>query len=161
VVVSEIWVMGACASCDNNTYAASEPLSDLVVRYRFNGDLTDSSGNSRPLTLATGAVAYSYTIVREGSTAINLDTADKLTVNIGAAINIGVFTIAFWYYSTAVKNDFQALTSTRGSCVGANNGDVCGWVVYIMPSSSDSRIMFMYGTRGVQWKGIYGPTLGV
>jgi hypothetical protein len=69
----------------------------LLVRYQFNGDLIDSAGNSRTLSVTAGAVGYTNAIIREGSTAIMLDGADNLNVNIGTTLNIQVIPIISYH----------------------------------------------------------------
>ena len=71
--------------------------NDLLVRYQFNGDLIDSAGNSRTLSVTAGAVDYTNAKIREGSTAIMLDDADNLNVNIGTTLNIQVIPIISYH----------------------------------------------------------------
>ena len=86
----------------------SDVTSGLVAHYKFDGDLTDSSGNGNHITTTSGTIDY-HTIHRISgqSSLIGANEYVEITsLNVLTAIWSGAFTISFWLYPTTSDKEY-------------------------------------------------------
>lgn len=93
-----------CLPGELSTATASAASNELVLHLKFDGDLTDSSGNSFNGECTTGAIKYEDGIfgkcaVFDGKSYVEVADTDKLDLK-------DSFTISFWAYKEDVKNEY-------------------------------------------------------
>ena len=117
--------------------------SDMLAWYKFDGDLSDSSGNGNQPLIYSGTNEYDNAIMKTGISSLkfNGSTSYVCTPSSGSdPFNSKHITISFWHYSTTTSSNFQAILSTRPS------QGLYGWTVYINPNGTDSHLQFGTGT---------------
>jgi hypothetical protein len=142
------------------TNTNTEPT--LMVHYRFENNLNDSSGNGRHLTTAAGSSSFSPTTKIEGERSVNLPSSSN-TLNI-PSITLGAnVSFSFWVYATgsAFPTTFSALvdlsTIRSGSGAGldriiiANQADNKLNIITDI-NGTTNRIVTTYSWQINQWK---------
>ena len=86
----------------------SDVTSGLVAHYKFDGDLTDSSGNGNDITIVSGTIDYHFNYKVNGqSSLIGANEYVEITsLNVLTAIWSGSFTISFWLYPTTSDKEY-------------------------------------------------------
>ena len=86
----------------------SDVTSGLVAHYKFDGDLTDSSGNGNDITIVSGTIDYHFNYKVNGqSSLIGANEYIEITsLNVLTAIWSGAFTISFWLYPTTTDKEY-------------------------------------------------------
>jgi len=123
--------------------------TDMLAWYKFDGNLTDSSGNGNDAVLASGTNQYDTSIRKQGlsSLSFNSSTVYSCTPSTGTdPFNSDTITVSVWHYSTTNINSHQSILSTRPS------SGLYGFTIYIQPSTNNMLII-QYGTS-TTWDGI-------
>ena len=86
----------------------SDVTNGLVAHYKFDGDLTDSSGNGNDITIVSGTIDYHFNYKVNGqSSLIGANEYIEITsLNVLTAIWSGEFTISFWLYPTTSDKEY-------------------------------------------------------
>jgi len=124
--------------------------TDMYAWYKFDGDLTDSSGNNYHSVLKSGTIAFDNNNVIQGSGSLkfNGSTVYSSTPSVDKdPFNSNTITVSVWHYSTTSINDFQSILSTRPS------SGLYGFTIYILPSANNNTLSIQYGTS-TTWDGI-------
>jgi hypothetical protein len=106
----------------------SDVTSGLVAHYKFDGDLTDSSGNGNDITIVSGTIDYHFNYKVNGqSSLIGANEYIEITsLNVLTAVWSGAFTISFWLYPTTSDKEYLGGGWDNAISAGGLRG---GWYI--------------------------------
>ena len=119
-------------------------ISNMLVWYKFDGNLIDSSGNGLTST-ATGTIAYGLDYANNTNSALAFNSSAYFSTSSATANYFfsNYFTVSFWFYSENIINTTEALVAARNPTIA--NG---GWNIYIINRQFSLPIMTSSGILG-------------
>jgi len=124
---------------NNNFY---NNTTNMLVWYKFDGNLTDSSGNGLVSTL-TNTISYGLDYANNTNGALAFNGSGYFSTVSGTTNYFfqNYFTVSFWIYTTNIVNTIEALVASR-------NGGVSAWNIYIKNRQFHLPIMTSSGVWG-------------
>ena len=139
-------------SLTNNASSGSsfgDDTTDMIVWYKFDGNVTDSSGNGNDLTIVNPiSEQYDSTLKKIGSSSMNFNSSLYTTAsnpnNNWSYFTPTTMTLSTWIYNAQIHTSHQGIASARYW-----NGRGHGWVLYIMPNTG--QLGLWTGSGGSGW----------
>ena len=117
--------------------------SNLLIRYNFNGDLTDSSTNN---VILTGTPGTFETENGKTSLKLNGDTSDPLFCNVDLTGN-KTFSISLWFKKTSLLNNDTIVSTDKLHTYGGISlafGNTDGVMVLVEVVEAEEAVLLIY-----------------